>query len=277
MHMNDTSHAVDSRLSSNLGIQVYGLAAIALGVIGLVWGDFATIWQPIQALGNVPHREALAYTAAVSLLSGGAALLWRRTAKAGVVLLAVLYFIFALFWLPRVIAYPRIFGTWGGFLQELSLVAAAVVVYALLAPANALWAVRTAQVGRFFFGICVLSFGLEHFFAVSQTASMVPKWIPPGQQFWAVATGVLHLLAGVAILSGVLAGLASRLLTTMLIVFGALVWAPSLFTAPREHLVWAGNAINMALTGAAWVVADWIASRPTSLEPDAKALFARLL
>ncbi len=101
MHMNDTSHAVDSRLSSNLGIQVYGLAAIALGVIGLVWGDFATIWQPIQALGNVPNREALAYTAAVSLLSGGAALLWRRTAKAGVVLLAVLYFIFALFWLPR--------------------------------------------------------------------------------------------------------------------------------------------------------------------------------
>lgn len=120
---------------SNPGRHVYGLAGIALGVIGLVWGDFATVWQPIQALGNVPHREALAYIAAVCFLLGGATIQWRRTAQAGAVLLAILYFIFALFWVPRVIGYPRIFGTWGGFLQELSLlVSAAVVVYASLAP-----------------------------------------------------------------------------------------------------------------------------------------------
>ncbi len=51
-------------------------------------------------------------------------------------------------------------------------------------------------------------------------------------------------------------GLAARLLTAMIIGFGALVWAPSLFTHPGEHMVWAGNAINPALMGAAWVVAD---------------------
>ncbi len=90
---------------------------------------------------------------------------------------------------------------------------------------------------------------------------MVPAWIPPGQQFWAVATGIFHLLAGIAILSGVLAVLASRLLTGMLITFGALIWAPSLFAAPHEHMVWGGNAMNLALTGAAWVIADSIASR----------------
>lgn len=33
------------KIVSNLGIYVYGVAAIALGITGLVWGDFATNWQ----------------------------------------------------------------------------------------------------------------------------------------------------------------------------------------------------------------------------------------
>ena len=85
-----------------------------------------------------------------------------------------------------------------------------------------------------------------------------------------MATGVAHLLAGIAILSGVLAVPASRLLTLMLVIFGALVWGPSLFANPRVHMVWAGNAINLALIGAAWVVADSIARRQKKVrsEPD---------
>ena len=244
---------------SNLGYRVYGLGAIALGVVGLVWGDFATVWQPVQA--GVAHREALAYIAAACLLSAGVAIQWRRSAAAGLLVLAILYFIFALLWLPRVVGYPQLFGTWSGFLEEFALVVAAVVVYASRLPHDSARQIRTAQVGRLSFGVCVLSFGLSHFFAIPQTAAMVPEWIPPGQQYWAVATGVAHLLAGVAILSGVLDVLGSRLLTVMLATFGALVWAPALLAQPREHMVWAGNAINLTLIGAAWVVADSIASR----------------
>lgn len=252
---------ISRRAFSNLGTRVYGLGAIALGLVGLTWGDFATVWQPIQALPfTVPHRLALAYVAAAGLLSAGVAIQWRRSAPAGLLVLAFLYFIFALLWLPRVFGYPQIFGTWGGLLEEMALVAAAAVVYASLLPHDSAGSVRMARIGRLSFGVCVLSFGLGHFFAIPETAAMVPGWIPPGQRFWAVTTGVAHLLAGVAILSGVLDVLASRLLTLMLAAFGALVWAPALFAQPREHMVWAGNAINLALIGAAWVVADSIAS-----------------
>jgi uncharacterized membrane protein YphA (DoxX/SURF4 family) len=250
------------KVPSNLGRRVYGLGAVALGLVGLVWGDFATVWQPIQALPfAVPHRKALAYVAAAFLLSAGVAVQWRRSAPAGLLVLAILYLIFALLWLPRVVGYPHIFGTWGGFLEELALVAAALVAYASLAPHDSARPSRAARIGRLSFGVCVLSFGLGHFFAIPQTAEMVPGWIPPGQRFWAVATGVAHLLAGVSILAGVLDVLGSRLLTLMLATFGALVWAPALFAQPREHMVWAGNAINLAMVGAAWVVADSVASR----------------
>lgn len=248
-------------LSSNLGSRVYGLAAIALGLIGLIWGDFATVWQPVQP--GVPHRDALAYIVAVCFLLGGTAIQWRQTARAGALVLIILYFMSALLWLPRVVGYPQLFGTWSGFAEQFALAAAGIVAFASVAVASreSTRAVRTAQTGRYLFGVCVIVLGLSHFFAISETASMVPKWIPPGQQFWAVATGVAHMLAGIAILSGVMAVLASRLLTVMLVGFGALVWAPSLFEDPHVHMAWAGNAINLAWVGAAWVVADWIGSR----------------
>jgi uncharacterized membrane protein len=248
----------------HFGARVYGLGAIALGLVGLVWGDFADVWQPVS--GSIPHRTALAYIAAAILLTAGASIEMRRIARAGVVALAILYFIFALLWLPRVIGYPQIFATWGGFFEQFSLVAAALVVYACLAPGDSGWAARTARIGSVLYGICVLSFALDHFFALKETARMVPAWIPLGQQFWAVETGIFHLLAGLAILSGILAVVASRLLTAMLLAFGALVWAPSLFAEPHKHMVWAGNAVNLALAGAAWVIADYMASRREQLQ-----------
>jgi uncharacterized membrane protein YphA (DoxX/SURF4 family) len=247
---------VNRRVLSNLGICVYGLAAIALGVCGLVWSDFATNWQRVRE--NVPHREALAYVTAVYELLGGVTILWRRTAQAGAFMLTILYSIFALLWVPRILGSPQVYDVWGNFFEELSLVIAGVVVYASLAPPDSVWAGRRALISRVY-GICVISFALEHLFYISGTASFVPNWIPPGQVFWAIATAICFVLAAVAILSGVLAGLASRLLTAMIVGFEALVWAPRLFTSPHEHFSWSGNAICLALAGAAWVVADSIA------------------
>jgi uncharacterized membrane protein YphA (DoxX/SURF4 family) len=272
----EETHSPRSRLGvlGKLGVPVYGLGAIMLGAVGLVSGDFADVWQPVP--GSTPGRRALAYITAVCLLAAGAAIQWRRLARVGVIVLGVLYFIFAVLWLPRVVSSPQIFGTWGGVFEQLSLVAAGLVVYGSVENRDGARVSTTGQIGRVVYGVCLVAFALNHFFAIPETARMVPKWIPPGQHFWAVATGVAHLLAAIAILSGVLAVLASRLLTLMLILFGALVWMPSLFAQPREHMVWSGNAINLAMVGAAWVVADWLASRQSKLqyEPDSRALAA---
>src|SRR6266478_400557 len=112
---------------SNLGIYVYGVSAIELGVIGLAWSDFATNWQRVP--GNVPHREALAYIAAVYELFGGAVILWRRTAQAGAMMLTILYSIFALLWVPRILGSPQVYDVWGNFFEEFSLVIAGAIVY----------------------------------------------------------------------------------------------------------------------------------------------------
>ena len=243
--------------TSNCGTHVYGVAALAFGIIGLIWGDFASVWQPIEALPfTVSHRAAFAYIFAVCFLLGGLVIQWSRTARTGAIVLGILYMFCALFWLPRVIGFPKMIGTWSGFAEELMLVLAAVVVYASLQSRESAWAAGTIRGARILFGICFVVMGVAHFMALSFTAGMVPKWIPPEQQFWAIATGIFHVCAGLAIVSGVLAVLASRLLTAMILGFGILIWLPNLFATPRAHMTWCGNAVNLAIAGAAWIVAD---------------------
>jgi uncharacterized membrane protein YphA (DoxX/SURF4 family) len=94
------------------------------------------------------------------------------------------------------------------------------------------------------------------------TAPLVPKWLPPTQEFWGYLTGVCFVAAGVAILTGVQARLAAILLTAMLVSFALLVHEPMLLADHSTHYNWTESAENLAVIGAAWVVADSLA-RPS--------------
>ena len=109
------------------------------------------------------------------------------------------------------------------------------------------------------FAVCALLFGGAHFFYMNLTIPYVPKWLPPSQAFWAYATGIGHIAAGVAILAGVRARVAAILLTAMYASFTPLVHLPMLLAKPSSHWIWSENALNLTLTGVAWVVADSLA------------------
>lgn len=248
-----------------LGRHVLGLAAILFGVLTVVWHDFNS-WQQIGALGNNPHHRMLAYVvAAVEILAGGA-IQWRKTARAGAVALGAIFLIFALLWVPRIIAEPRVYDHWGNFFEQFSQFAGALIVFATVRRSNSEPAPNAGRVGTIIFGICVVSFTLEQLLYLAGTASFVPKWIPPGQRFWAIATTIAFALAAISILSGLWALLASRLLTAMIIGFGLLVWLPAPFAHPHELMNWAGNAENLAIAGAAWIVADFLSQRRSNRE-----------
>jgi hypothetical protein len=238
------------------GRHVLGFAGIFFGVVTLAWHDFNS-WQQIGTLGNVPHREILASVAAAIEIIGGGAIQWRKTARAGALALAGIFLIFALLWIPRIAAEPLVYDGWGNFFEQFSQVSGALIVYALFSGGDP--APKAARIGYIFFGICVISFTLEQLFYLSGTAEFVPKWIPPGQMFWAVTTTIAFALAAIALLSGHSALLASRLVTAMIVGFGLLVWLPILFADPHKLLNWAGNAENLSIAGAAWIVTDFLA------------------
>ncbi len=228
----------------NFGRHVFGVASVAVGVVTLVWHDYNGWHQPRYAV----------YAAAAFLIIGGAALQFRRTAKAGASALAAVYLGFTLYCVPGIVAAPRIYNSWGNFFEQFSLVTGAAITYRQL---SSTWSPETLnRIGRILLGICAASFALEQAFYLAPTASLVPKWVPPSQMFWAVATTVFFALAAVALLTNRMALLASRLLTMMLLGFGLLVWVPLLISAPRSHTNWSETAETFAIAGTAWILAD---------------------
>jgi uncharacterized membrane protein YphA (DoxX/SURF4 family) len=241
-----------------VAVRIYGLSAIAFGLVGLSWGDFAAVWQPVPA--TVAGRTILAYIVAAVLLLAGLSVLWRRSAALGALTLTALYGLgVILLHVPLVIAHPTVFVMWSGAAEQLALVAGGLVSYAFCSAQTATSATasraRIELYGRLLFGTCLIVFALAHLFYLKPTSDAVPAWLPPNQVFWAYATAAGHFLAGVAILSGIAARLAARLLTGMFVVFGVLVHAPTLLSDPHTHFNWAANAMNFALIASAWVIA----------------------
>lgn len=252
---------LDEIFERRASVRIYGLGAVALGLLGLVWGDFAVVWQPVP--DAVPGTTPLGYIAAIPFLLAGLAIQWRRTAGPAALSLTLLYGLGVIFLdVPRVITHASEFISWYGVAEPLALVAGALVAYVLSTPLEPATAERLAKIGRLILGACLIVFGLAHLFYLAYTAKLVPVWLPPGQVFWAYATAAGHFAAGIALLSGLYARLGAVLLTAMFIVFGILVHAPTIIAHPHTHFYWAENAINLALIGSAWVIASSITTLP---------------
>ena len=240
-----------------------GLASAAAGVFDVIWGEFEPAHQPIQALGdNIPGRDVLAYIAAAWLILGGLAIMSRHTVRAGAIALAVIYGIFGAFWLPRFYTAPYVLGfrapvligVLGGMATQLIVVAAALLVFASTAARESSW-LTAMRIAHWTFGLASVDFGLCHITGVSVNARLVPKWMPLGGDFWTIVTGIAFVMAGLAILTGILDVLAARLLALMLLTFSALALTPGIFANPHDHVAWGANAYTLAAAGATWIFA----------------------
>jgi len=239
----------------NLGWRVFGLGMMALGLVDLAFGNFDS-GQPVPR--DFPFRTVLAYAAAAFMIATGAAIEWRRTVAWGAAALTAYYTLVVVILMNGRVALAHYaeFGSYSGIAYQLAIAAGALIIYASAAPIDAALAARLKRVGLMTFGVCALLFGGAHFVYMNLTAPLVPKWLPPSQEFWGYATGVGHIAAGVAILTGVRARLAAILSTIMYASFTPLVHVPMLLADPSKQFIWSENALNLVLVGVAWVVVD---------------------
>lgn len=267
--MNHDSTEREMRVASG-GHAIFAATLIALGILGLIKGDFVSIWR--GAVPKIlPAREALVYLCAFISLACGIGLFWRRAAAPAARVLLAWLLIWMLLFKVRIIALHPIvefaYQIWG---QTAVIVAGAWVLYAWFdTDRDRQWlgfatGDKGVRIARVFFGLAMIAFGLSHFFYLNLTAPLVPDWLP-WHVAWAYFFGCTYIAAGVAVLIGVYARLAAALSAIQMGLFTVLVWVPFLAAGQMSTVTgssWVEFISSWTLTTAAWVVADSYRSTP---------------
>jgi uncharacterized membrane protein YphA (DoxX/SURF4 family) len=232
----------------------FGIGAILLGVAGIWFHDFAMQWQPVPA--DFPLRMQFAIVTGLLLILGGGETLSGKWAHGGAALLAGIYGLWVLILhVPLILIKPADLGTWNGVAEIVLMISGAIALYAGARGLRSRFATPVCVVT----GLCALVFGATHIKYVQFTATMVPAWIPPNQIFWAYATGIVHVVAGLSLLSGIRSQLGAIVLAVMMGVFVILVHIPRVVASPGEQLEWIMLGVALSLSGAAWLVRKYAA------------------
>jgi uncharacterized membrane protein len=248
-------------------LTLFAAGMIGLGILALIYGDFALVWQPVAAW--VPGRTGLAYGSGLLMLLGGFGLLFRATAALSARILFPYLIVWLLLKAPSLVVAPQIEGNWLGFGELAVLLAGGWVLFARLASSREGSTLTFAtgengiHVARILFAVSLIPIGLSHFVYVKQTADFVPAWLP-FRTGWAYLTGAGHIAAGIGVLFSIYPRVAAMAEAGMLSSFTLLVWGPAVLAAPATRFPWTAFFISWAITAAAWLVANSIATKEST-------------
>ena len=238
---------------------VFAATMMALGIVGLIKGDFTVIWQPVPK--GLPGRETLVYLCAVLSVVSGVGLLWQRTAAIAARVLLLSFLLWLLFFRLPGFSHGFIVDVYWAACQTAVMLAASWVLYTWFATD---WEKRRLgfaagenglRIARVLYGLALIPFGLAHFTYLKQTAVLVPAWLP-WHVAWAYLTGATFIVAGVAIIIGVCPRLAAAFSTLQMGLFLLLVWIPKMAEGLLTAFQWGEVVVTWALTSAAWVMTD---------------------
>jgi uncharacterized membrane protein len=245
-------------------LTLFAIGMISLGVLALVYGDFALVWQPVPKW--IPGRTVLAYGSGVVMFLGGLGLLFRTTAALSVRVLFVYLIGWLLLKVPALITMPQIEAAWLGFGEILLLFTGGWFLFAKLAdlrvasPFRLLADEKAMRLTRSLFAVSLIPIGLSHFMYIKETTDMVPAWIPY-RAGWPYLTGAAHIACGLGVLFSIYPRLAASAEAAMISLFTILVWSPAILKAPTARMPWTAFFISWAIASAAWVVAQNISPK----------------
>lgn len=245
-------------------LTLFAVGMIGLGILALVYGDFALVWQPVAPW--VPGRTALAYGSGLVMVLGGVGLLFRATAAWSVRILFPYLIVWLLLKVPALVVAPQMEAVWLGFGELAVLLSGGWVLFAKLAglreESPLTFATRETgiHIARILFAVSLIPIGLSHLVYVNQTAELVPAWLPY-RVGWAYLTDAGQIACGLGVLFSIFPRVAARAEAAMISLFTLLVWGPAILAAPKARLPWTVFFISLAIASSAWVVAQNIAPK----------------
>lgn len=235
---------------------LYAAALIALGITGVVNGEFALVWQDVPA--HLPGRTSLAYICAAAEILTGLGLLWRASLPLACRFLLP-YVLIWLVWLevPQVFQRPGDPASWGS-VGEIAIMTAGVwcLFARYAAPRAGGWllnARRATRVGRWFLAFALPMIGIE--VLLPATPIQLPPWLAwlPHSVGWIELSGAGSIAAGLGILFGVWPRLAAHAEAAMLAVVTVWFWGPWVHTG---HTATTAFVISTLIVAGVWLVGD---------------------
>ena len=148
---------------ASVGHAVFAATMIGIGILGLIKGDYAVVWQPVPK--GIP---ALVYLCSVVCLVSGTGLLWQRAnAVAARVLLGCLLLWLLLLRVPGIVLSPTV-DFWWAACKTAVMAAGAWVLYAWFATdwdrqhLGFATGEKGLRVARVFYGLALIPFGVVH-------------------------------------------------------------------------------------------------------------------
>lgn len=232
----------------SLGQIAFAIGMIASGILNLANGNFYSPWDPIPKW--IPAHPALGSAYGVIMVLGGIGLLIKRTAvpSARALLVALLVFLL-LGKTPVLLMNAQVELSWLDYGEIATLVAGALT----LAATND----TQLHAAKYLLGAALIPIGISHFTYMKIAEPMVPA-ILPYHSVWVALTGVAHVAAGLAILTGFFAKLAATLEASMVTAFGVFVWLPAIFEKPGDVSRWVPFVVTIAVANSVWPVASTI-------------------
>lgn len=248
------------------GRLAYGASAAGLGVLALLAGDLDYVFQPLPRW--MPLRAGLAYASGAILITGGLALLARRTARLAALVLTVHFVAWLLLCdAPATVARPSVVGNWEGCGLVMTVIAGGWILLTRSSrPAGRAAHLRGdsgVSLARRVYAAGLPLVGLAHFLNAHEATVYVPAWLPLRID-WVYLTGAGHIAAGLAILLGILPRLAAVLEAAQITAFVILAHIPAVHAAPGDRIQWAMLVYAVAIAASAWLVAATFGDGPTS-------------
>lgn len=246
---------MDKLISSGRIVFATGIAAF--GILCFVFRDYVAALQPIS--DAIPGRMLWVHATGLALLAAGIGLMTGVKARWAALLLAAILFAWCLtIHLPALVINPRNGGAWVGMFESLAMAGAALIVAGNrgdIRRTQTQPSERMVTFGRFCFGISLPVFAATHYIYADYVASVIPAWIP-ARPFWAYFTGLAHLCAGLAILTGIKARLAATLAGAMYGTWAVILHVPRVLDSLGNRAEATSLFVAITLCGAAWLVAD---------------------
>jgi uncharacterized membrane protein YphA (DoxX/SURF4 family) len=254
------------------GRWAFAICLIGLAGQQLYYSDLRPVFVPAWA-SPIPGHALLAWLFSIILIGSAATLLLGKGVRItmlllGGLLLALFLFSYAPF---ELLVNPNgmQIGSWNNALKELMFAGSAFVIAGTFPDSRAptpadqrRWAFTKPlevfiPMGRIFYSIMLIVFGIEHFLFSAFVKTLVPVWIP-GDLFWTYFAAVALIGAGIAIIFRIKVKLVGILLGVMVFIWFLILHIPRAVVAQASDM---GNELSsvfesLGVSGIALVIAD---------------------